>query len=57
LKYLGGPWNVAAALLIGSAIFLIGVSRIYKGSHYPSDVLAGWLLGLISLGVVISLAF
>lgn len=38
-------------LLVASAVLLTlatGWARIYAGAHFPSDVLAGWGLGLVS---------
>lgn len=33
---------------------IIGLSRVYVGVHYPTDVLGGWSLGLAILTVAIS---
>jgi membrane-associated phospholipid phosphatase len=40
-------------VLIGIPVLLIGVSRIYLGEHWASDVLGAYLLGSLTLVVTI----
>jgi membrane-associated phospholipid phosphatase len=47
-------WIPVVAVIICTAVPLtIAVSRVYRGMHYPTDVLAGALLGAIWLTIVI----
>lgn len=42
-------------ILLGVLIFMIGISRIYLGVHYTSDVLAGFMLSLSYLIIFIKI--
>lgn len=42
--YLKKRWVTVLAVVMA---FLIGLSRICLGVHYPTDVLVGWLIGIV----------
>ena len=47
-------WRRTTLLVIlGSLIVLVGFSRVYLGQHWPSDVLGAYLLGALTLGVIL----
>ncbi len=39
-------WRWPAALAALAFVVLVGLSRVYLGVHYPSDILGGWTAGM-----------
>jgi hypothetical protein len=42
--WIRNPWGLVLALVLP---FLIGLSRVYLGVHFPTDVFLGWALGAL----------
>jgi undecaprenyl-diphosphatase len=47
LTHRAASW--AVRILVGLLLAAIGLSRVYLGVHYPTDVLAAWLLVIVWL--------
>ncbi|WP_255947693.1 phosphatase PAP2 family protein [Streptomyces odontomachi] len=51
-----GPlWWTASGLAVVS-VAGVGLTRVWLGVHWPSDVLGGWLLGALTVAVAVALA-
>jgi undecaprenyl-diphosphatase len=44
-----GRWRLVVAALAGITFAIIGIANIYLGVHWPTDVLGGYLWGLVLL--------
>jgi undecaprenyl-diphosphatase len=45
------PAAPVIGLLMGLGALGLAVSRVYTGLHYPSDVLGGWIIGVV-IGII-----
>lgn len=55
---IAGKWPELAIASWIIAIFLwimIGLSRIYLGAHYASDVIGGWIVGSVGLILILTM--
>jgi membrane-associated phospholipid phosphatase len=54
---LAWPWlrgrrqRAAAVIAAAAAAVLVGATRVYLGTDYPTDVVAGWALGGLLLAL------
>ena len=53
----GWGWRWPVTILAAVFVLLVGLSRIYLGVHYPSDILAGWSAALVWTVGVYGLVF
>ncbi|NGO77006.1 phosphatase PAP2 family protein [Streptomyces sp. YC504] len=48
----GAAW-IGAVVLAAVSVIGVGLTRIWLGVHWPTDVLGGWLLGMLTVAVAV----
>ena len=46
-----GRRRIVLIVVVAAIILIVGISRILLGVHYVSDVVGGWAIGVIWLGI------
>ena len=56
-SHLSRSWRWPVTILAALFVLLVGLSRIYLGVHYPSDILAGWAAASVWVVGIYGLVF
>ncbi|WP_422126429.1 phosphatase PAP2 family protein [Thioalkalivibrio sulfidiphilus] len=49
-------WRVPSGVVLGGLVLLVSASRLHLQVHWPSDVLAGWLVAVFWAGIAYAAA-